>query len=211
MKSLIVGCSITHGSELISDVYHPLNVEHTYANKLSKHLGFEPNNIAIPGNSNESIFHEAVENLKGHDLLIVGWTSLFRETWINENKNYYFNPNWGCVTDDLTMQDVFVEIRKQVKFVSSDRNMLSELQEYHRLLNLYKFNDTLLTQRVVHYRECLKTLCKHSNIRYIDICLIDNIFNDSVYYNTNQKCRGRHPNKKQHQDIMNLILEFYKI
>jgi len=211
MKSLVVGCSITHGSELVSDIYHPLNVEHTYANKLSRYLGFEPNNIAIPGNSNESIFHEAVENLNGHDLLIVGWTSLFRETWTNKNKSYYFNPTWGCAVDDLTMPDIFVETKNQVKFVSSDNNMLSELQEYHRLLMLYKFNDELLTKRVTHYRECLKALCNRSNIKYIDICLIENIFNDSAFYSTNVNCYGRHPDKKQHQDIMNLILEFYKI
>jgi hypothetical protein len=144
-------------------------------------------------------------------LLIVGWTSLFRETWANKDRSYYFNPNWGCAVDDLTMQDVFVETKKQVKFVSSDKNMLPELQEYHRLLTLYKFNNELLTQRVIHYRKCLKTLCKHSNIRYIDLCLLDNIFNDNIFYDVNVNCGGYHPDKKQHQDIMNLLLEFYKI
>ena len=127
MKSLIVGCSITHGSELVSDTYHPDNVKNTYANLLSDEIGYLPNNIAIPGNSNERIFHDAVSNLHGHDLLIVGWTSLVRESWHDSGLDYFFNPNWACATDDLTMSSVWVE-DSPIKTVSSRKNLIDDLK-----------------------------------------------------------------------------------
>ena len=118
MKSLIVGCSSTHGSETVSPVYNLDNTKHSWANVLSKKLGYEPDNQAIPGNSNQAIFHTAVEKLENYDLLIVGWSGLFRESWKYDNKNYFFNPQWACCVDDISMQDVYVKESVDATIVS---------------------------------------------------------------------------------------------
>lgn len=210
MKSLIVGCSITHGSELVSDTYHPDNVINSYANLLSNELGYLPNNIAIPGNSNDRIFHDAVSNLLGYDLLIVGWTSLVRESWRNCDLDYFFNPNWACATNDLTMSSVWVEYQP-IKTVSSDKHLINELQIYHKFAMLYKSDQNELMKKIHNYRVCLKNLCLSNNIKFIDICLIDHLFEDCYFFDVIKECNGRHPNKEQHLYIKDQVKKKYTL
>lgn len=206
-KSLIVGCSITHGSELISDVYDPRNVEHTYANGLSKYLGYEPNNIAIPGNSNEGIFHDAVKHLSGHNLLIVGWTSLNRESWTNGHEWYFFNTNWGCMTNDLGLNDIFVKQYGNLTLVSSEESKFDDLRLHHKMIAMHKFGSDQLLEKLMHYRQSLKALCQVSGISYIDLSLIEKI-NDICCHRVSGP---NHPNKEEHQKIMNSIVNYYNL
>lgn len=209
MKSLIVGCSITHGSELTADTYHPENVTNTYANLLSAELGYIPNNIAIPGNSNERIFHDAVENLSGHDLLMVGWTSLVRESWHNFDLDYFFNPYWACATNDLTMSSVWVN-STAVKIVTSDKCLFKDLKDYHKFLVNHKSDRSELSKKINHYRLTLRNLCQNLGVRYIDTCFLDPLFDDCYFHDTNAICHGKHPNREQHVFIKDQIKKTVK-
>lgn len=194
MKSLIVGCSSTHGSDTVSPVYNPANTQYSWANVLSKLLGYDPDNRAIPGNSNLAIFHLAAEQLQNYDLLIVGWTSLARESWKNENQQYFFNPKWACCVEDISMPDVWVKEKSGVTAVSDQQNMLDMLQEHVEFLTRYKFDIAQLEAQALNYRRCLQALCQQHGVRYIDANIIEPIFSDVPTIN----CPG-HPSIKQHR------------
>jgi len=202
MKSLIVGCSSTHGCDTVSSWYNLENCQHSWANLLSQQLGYEPDNQAIPGNSNEAIFHLAVEQLKNYDLLIVGWTGLHRETWSCEGKNYFFGPIWTCCVEQSGKDYVQTQEYAGVTAVSDQPEMLDIIHAQHKFLFTHKFDRKEQLKKVMNYRHCLKTLCQANNVRYIDANVIEQIFPDVP---TVDNSSGRHPTCQQHEDFAKLL------
>ena len=204
MRSLIVGCSSTHGSDTASPVYHIDNTNHSWANVLSKELGYEPDNQAIPGNSNQAIFHSAMEKLLDYDLLIVGWTGLARESWKYHNKNYFFTPNWACCVEDISMKDIYVKELSDANIVSDQEVMLELLQAHHRFLLTHKFEFNEQKKKVNHYRTCLQMMCNANGVRYIVVNIhIERPFEDAP----SLKKLLRHPNIDEHREFAKQILE----
>jgi hypothetical protein len=202
MKSLILGCSSTHGSDTVSPVYNLDNTKHSWANVLRGKLGYVPDNQAIPGNSNQAIFHTAMEKLEEYDLLIVGWTSLARESWSYGNKNYFFNPRWACCVEDISMKDVYVKELSDTIIVSDQEAMLEILLDQHRFLITHKFDLDQQLKKVRHYRTCLQMMCKTNKVRYIDANLIDPIFSDAPRLKT----QG-HPTINEHYKFAEQLLQ----
>lgn len=202
MKSLILGCSSTHGSDTVSPVYNLDNTKHSWANVLSEKLGYVPDNQAIPGNSNQAIFHTAIEKLEKYDLLIVGWTSLARESWRYGNKNYFFNPRWACCVEDISMKDVYVKELSDTTIVSDQEAMLEILLDQHRFLITHKFDLDQQLKKVRHYRTCLQMMCKTNGVRYIDANIIDPIFSDAPRLKT----QG-HPTINEHYKFAEQLLQ----
>jgi hypothetical protein len=200
MKSLIVGCSSTHGSETASPVYDIANTKHSWANLLSTQLGYEPDNQAIPGNSNQAIFHLAMEKLQDYDLLIVGWSGLARESWVHNNKNYFFNARWACCVDDISLNDIYVKESCESTVVSDQEHLLKTLDIHRRFLIEHKFDLDQMRRKVYHYRTCLQTMCKSLGVRYIDANIIEKIFHDVP-----SLILGRHPDIQEHQQFAALM------
>lgn len=203
MKSLIVGCSSTHGSETVSPVYNLNNTKHSWASVLSEKLKYVPDNQAIPGNSNQAIFHTAMENLENYKLLIVGWTGLQRESWRHDNKNYFFNAHWGCCVEDLSMKDIYVKKSSDATIVSDQEIMLEILDEQRRFLVTHKFDSDEQIKKVNHYRTCLKMMCQNKGVKYIDANIIEKIFNDAP----SLKVQNRHPTINEHYMFAEQILQ----
>lgn len=89
MKVVSVGCSFTAG----------VGVEHSqnYTTKLAEKLNCQFENYGEAGHSNQYIFRKTIELLKNwnsDDILIVQWTSPFREEIIT-NEGYLFYPPWS--------------------------------------------------------------------------------------------------------------------
>ena len=200
MKSLIVGCSSTHGSDIASPVYNIENTKHSWANVLSTQLGYEPDNQAIPGNSNQAIFHLAMEKLQHYDLLIVGWTGLARESWKYGNKNYFFTPNWACCVEDISMKDIYVKELSNATIVCDQETMSELLLDQHRFLITHKFDLDQQLKKVHHYRTCLQTMCRALGVKYIDANIIEQIFHDVPSLRLR-----RHPTVQEHQDFARLV------
>ena len=179
MKSLILGCSSTHGSDTVSPVYNIDNTKYSWANILSEKLGYVPDNQAIPGNSNQAIFHSAMEKLENYDLLIVGWTTLARESWKFNNKNYFFNAIWACCVEDISMKDIYVKESSDATIVSDEEFMLEILDSQRRFLITHKFDFGEQKKKATHYRTCLQMMCKIHGVRYIDANISEVIFKDS--------------------------------
>jgi hypothetical protein len=205
MKSLIVGCSSTHGSETVSPVYNIDNTKYSWANVLSEKLGYEPDNQAIPGNSNQAIFHCAVEKLKNYDLLIVGWTSLARESWTYDNKHYFFNAKWACCVEDISMKDIYVKESLDATVVSNQESLLETLNAQRRFLIEHKFDLVQQAKKVHHYRTCLRVMCQMHGIRYIDANILGTLFKDAPSLKI-----MRHPTRDEHCEFAEQILETLK-
>jgi hypothetical protein len=203
MKSLIVGCSSTHGSDTASAVYDIRNTQYSWANLLSQQLGYEPDNQAIPGNSNQAIFHTAIEKLTEYNLLIVGWTGLARESWHYENSNYFFTPNWACSVEDISMKDVYVKKHQEITAVSDREYMLDVLCNQWQFLFLHKMDKKEQLKKVIDYRTALRAVCQQAGVRYIDANIVETIFTDTLTMRTKQG----HPTIQEHKKFVeNLLL-----
>jgi hypothetical protein len=205
MKSLIVGCSSTHSSETVSPVYNIENTKHSWANVLSEKLGYDPDNQAIPGNSNQDIFHRAVEKLHNYDLLIVGWTGVARESWIYDNKHYFFNAKWACCVEDISFKDIYVKETSDATIVSDQQSMLEILDAQRRFLIEHKFDLTQQAKKMHHYRTCLQTMCQANGVRYIDANILGTVFKDAPSLKI-----MRHPTRDEHYEFAEQILETLK-
>jgi hypothetical protein len=181
-------------------VYNIENTKHSWANVLSTQLGYEPDNQAIPGNSNQAIFHLAMEKLQHYDLLIVGWTGLARESWKYGNKNYFFTPNWACCVEDISMKDIYVKELSNATIVSDQEAMLEILLDQHRFLITHKFDLDQQLKKVHHYRTCLQTMCRALGVKYIDANIIEQIFHDVPSLRLR-----RHPTVQEHQEFAALV------
>ena len=202
MKSLILGCSSTHGSDTVSPVYNTKNTKHSWANVLSEKLGYVPDNQAIPGNSNQAIFHSAIEKLENYDLLIIGWTTLARESWKSDNKNYFFNANWACCVEDISMKDIYVKELSDATIVSDEEFMLEILDSHRRFLITHKFDLNEQMKKVNHYRTCLQMMCKIHGVRYIDANIHGILFKDAPSLRT-----IGHPTIDEHRKFAEQMLE----
>lgn len=196
---------MTHASETVSPVYNIDNVEHSWANVLSEQLGYDPDNQAIPGNSNQAIFHSAMEKLQNYNLLIVGWTSPTRESWKYRNKHYFFNPSWACCVEDISLKDIYVKESSDATIVSDQESMLEILDAQRRFLIDHKFNLVEQVKQVNHYRICLQTMCKANGIRYIDANVIGNLFPDAPSLKI-----LRHPTIDEHRKFAEQVLATLK-
>ena len=194
MRSLIVGCSSTHGSDTVSPVYDPANTQYSWANILSQLLGYEPDNRAIPGNSNQAIFHLAAQELHRYDLLVVGWTSLARESWRTADRQYFFNPNWACCVQDITMPDVWVRERAGVTAVTDQECLLEMLHEHVEFLIRHRFDTDQLQHEAQNYRRSLQALCQVQGVRYIDANIVGTVFPDAPSINCSV-----HPTRDEHR------------
>ena len=76
MTLLAFGCSVAHGTEIVAPGNSKLNIPYSYPALVAKHLGVDCVNHAFCGNSNENIFHEALDTIPQHETVtavVIGW------------------------------------------------------------------------------------------------------------------------------------------
>jgi len=218
------GCSVTHGTELVTVTVSDENIALSYPNRIAIKLGKECKNYSIPGNSNECIFHnfmEIIPKVTDIDLIIVGWTSIIREVWYADGRYWQILPWWCSTTTDLTKSFNYIKnptcpgLNISDPQIGSDNpEYLDDLGQWYMLLTKYKWNTNEYIKKRNHYVTAIRTYCNIHNLKLIETCWSENI--DGVAININnilspQRDKERHPNKEDHQNIANAIIDYYKL
>ena len=219
MKKLIVtGCSVTHGTELV-DNYSPENIRLSYSQVIADKLNCDLVNVALPGGSNEYIFHSALECLsKYSDIhsLIVAWTFPDRLHWYYGGRHWFFNPSWGSTSRRLS-NNMHVKKINGVTITSDIECYLDTVELQHRILVDHYFTDNNLTtdhlnEKTKHYSQALSAVCHSRQIQLIEVDAAMNYFLDVFRFESlglSYIREQRHPNKEEHRIIAEKILETY--
>ena len=216
------GCSVTHGVETATSQASEENVMHSYPAKIAVSLGKECENHAIPGNSNEYIFHnfmEVITKATDIDLVIIGWTSPIREVWHAHGRYWQMLPCWCSTTEDITKPYEYVK-KSSPSFSEIDPQAVCDKQEYlndldqlYKLLTKHKWDETEYIKNRQHYITAVRSYCFEKNIKLIETYWYDKI--DGVEIDLKQVGpwynERRHPNIQEHIDIANLIIKHYNL
>jgi hypothetical protein len=222
---LAFGCSVTHGAELVVAHTDERNIPFSYPGQIAQKLNLECENWAFCGNSNENIFHTALDTIPKHDnitAVIVGWTSAIREVWKCEGRYWQFIPSWCYTNGDidkpvLFLKDPEVNSPESPRICSDKEEYIQVLEDVYNMLMRYKFDIEEYTKKRNNYILALRTYCKNSNINLIETSWsdpIDGIDIDLSKVGTWMDQNNhpiRHPNKEEHEMIANLIIDRYKL
>jgi hypothetical protein len=216
------GCSVTHGVETATAQASEGNIIHSYPARIAIKLGKSCENHAIPGNSNEFIFHnfmEVIPYATDIDFVIVGWTSPIREVWYANGRYWQMVPCWCATTEDITKPYSYVK-KSRPSFSELDPQTVCDKQEYlddldqlYKLLTKHKWDEVEYLKNRQHYITSVRAYCQVNNIKLIETTWYDaidgidiNMTSVSPWYN-----ELRHPNKEEHQLIADLIIRHYEL
>lgn len=216
---LTSGCSITHGSELFHPFYHVNNMIDAYPSLIAQDLGLESCNLALPGASNQYIFHSLVDHIrKNQDItaVIVAWTFPDRFYWRHEKRHWFFNSSWACTTENLEDSGNFQKHQNNVCVTTDRKDLLDELLCLHRHLveNYFSidFYQGYSNQNTQHYSYLLDVLCQSKNIKLVQVDAAKN-YNLDIWRFEMLKLgyipEKRHPNAQEHRIIADYILSNY--
>jgi len=206
------GCSVTHGSELVTAGLDTENVFFAFPNILANSLSLKCINLALPGSSNENIFHNTIKTIYENNeiILIVCWSTLVRETWKRFNETFSVNISWGSATIGDQKQKVFYDEKNNVSAVNKD--YLEDLSNYVKFFKKYKTDHHYYEKKLKNYSKIIRDLCNNKKIKLIEL-QYTKILNDCIDISNVGKWfnEARHPNKNEHQEIGNLIYNnFFK-
>jgi hypothetical protein len=205
------GCSVTHGSDLVSKGQDPLNSLNAYPGLIAKELGLRSINKAVPGTSNEFIFNSVLETIysENNPMILVGWTTLVREAWKNDDSVFTFNINYGSENFKSGKQDSYYYDSKNNVGSFREEN-LHDMAEYLKFFSKHKIDENQYRSKLYHYSKVINDLCEHKNITLIETCFDGEL--DCLNLSTigNWIAEGRHPVVEEHKMIADLVLSKYK-
>jgi hypothetical protein len=143
-QALILGCSHAYGSEMFPYSKDPRN--HSYPAIIAKELGYEINNLSIPGGSNDAMFRIYEEYKQPVDLVIACWSGCNRsETWHDDTKQWQILVPGLDPKKEKIKDTEFLEYRKQwIMFHTDDR-----VGRLNKIKNILAVN-SLATQPVIN-------------------------------------------------------------
>ena len=202
---LVSGCSVTHGTELYNTWIHPNNVELSFSKKLADKLDCDLNNVALPAVSNEYIFHSIVKNLNTeHNIhsVIVVWTGPGRLYWRTGDRHYFFLGNFASSMCDL---ENFIMHEKSINncwFTGDSDHIVDRISSAHSFFVTDFFDHDRELAQLENYKFCIQSICDQTKIPFISLEWTD--INIGSWLE-----EARHPNRKEHSQIADLILEKY--
>jgi len=220
MTILAFGCSVAHGTEIAALGNSQKNIPFSYPALVAKYLGVECVNLSFCGNSNENIFHTALETIPNyHDRItavMVGWTSVEREVWQSSGRTWQFIPSWSATTTNI-----WKTFRQHTPRTDSTPQLCADLAEYmpvldsiYKMLIKYKFDTEIYTKKRNNYISALRSYCVTNNIKLIETCWSDKITGVDV----NLGLIGdwypamlRHPNADEQKLFAEQIIKHYKL
>jgi hypothetical protein len=226
MTILAFGCSVAHGAETVYPYTHEENIPFSYPGIVSQKLNVECENWAFCGNSNENIFHTALETIPKYEKItavIIGWTSPVREVWKCEDRYWQFIPSWCYTNDDLLKPISFYKEPKintptTPRVCSDQEEYVSVLEKFYDMLMRYKFDRIEYTKKRNNYVLALRTYCKSNNIKLIETFWSNSAEDEDVEGVTVDLSEvgpwldeGRHPTKEEHELIAKMIIGHYKL
>jgi hypothetical protein len=219
MTLLAFGCSVTHGAEIAALGNSKENIPYSYPSLVAKHLGVDCVNQAFCGNSNENIFHEALDTIpqyKDITMVVVGWTSIEREVWHCDNRIWQFIPRW-CATS-TGVWDPYIYIvpasGKIPKKCADKEEYLPALDDIYKLLVEYKFDYDVYCKKRDNYVRALRSYCKLKNITLLETCWADNLDGHAVNIGSIGDwfpAMQRHPTAEEHQLFAAKIINYYEL
>lgn len=225
MKTIYAfGCSVTHGADLVSINASEENVMLSYPVKIAQRLNLQCENWAIPGNSNENIYHNFMDMIptvehKDISFVIVGYTAPIRETWKSNGRYWQMIPCWCSTTTDLTKPYGYVRDPKprwsetSPRVVSDNELFVDDLDQMYKLFSKHRWDEEEYTKKRTNYITGIRAYCKLHNIKLIETRWhgpIDGIEIDLTCVSSwlNQM---RHPNREEHEKIADMIIGHYKL
>lgn len=225
MKTIYAfGCSVTHGSDLATVNASEENVMGSYPVKIAQALNLECENWAIPGNSNENIFHNFMDTIPNTDpddiaFVIVGWTSPIRELWKCDGRTWHFIPGWCASLIDITKP--FTKVRDpkprwteiNPRMVSDGEEYLDLLESQYEFLAKYKWDLTEYTKKRLNFIRSVRSYCVTKNIKLIETQWYDSIPGIEIDLTSVGPWHNelRHPNKDEHIAIAEMIIKHYNL
>jgi hypothetical protein len=218
MTVLAFGCSVTHGAEIAALGNSKDNIPFSYPALVAKYLGVDCVNQAFCGNSNENIFHGAIDTIPQYDnitAVIVGWTSIEREVWQCDGRTWQFIPSWCATTKNVWKPFIWIEPRSgtQPQRCADKQEYIQVLDNIYEFLIKYKFDSTVYSKKRDNYISTLRAYCKTNNIKLIETCWSDviaetvNIGAIGTWYPAMQ----RHPNADEQKMFAEQIINHYKL
>jgi len=219
MTILAFGCSVTHGLETATLGNSKDNLSFSYPALVADYLGVDYINFAITGNSNENIFHEALETIPKYNnitAVIVGWAADVREVWKCDGRTWQFNPGWAGTSLDLFKPYRFVKetLNPTVRCCASTESYIPIIENLHEILSKYKFDPTEYAKKRNNYIKSFKAYCSVNNIKLIETCWerpIEGAINIGKIGTWCSSPGNRHPNKDEHKSMAEEIIRHYKL
>ena len=142
------GCSVTHGSDLVHTGISDENIAFSFTGLLANMLSLPFSNSALPGNSNEGIFHNAIDSIYENDsiAIIVCWTTPVRETWARLDETFCVNIGWANASVGNNTQKVFYDEKNNVSAIRED--YLADMAEYLKFFRKYKTDDGYYIKKI---------------------------------------------------------------
>jgi hypothetical protein len=128
-------------------------------------------------------------------------------------------PCWCSTTEDITKPYGYVkkstpswdELDPQA--VCDKQEYLSDLDQLYKLLTKHKWDEQEYIKNRQHYITAIRSYCQVKNIKLIETVWYDQI--DGVNINMTSVSswvnERRHPNKKEHELIADLIIKQYNL
>jgi hypothetical protein len=219
MTLLAFGCSVTHGTEIAALGNSKDNLSFSYPALVAKHLGVDCVNHAFCGNSNENIFHEALEHIpKCNNItaVIVGWAADVREVWKCDGRTWQFNPGWGGTSLDLFKPYRFIQetLDPTLRCCASTESYIPIVENLHEILTRYKFDPIEYAKKTNNYINSLKAYCSVNNIKLIETCWerpIKGAINIGKIGTWFPSADNRHPTKDEHRLMAEEIIRHYEL
>jgi hypothetical protein len=142
--TVFVGCSFTKGEGLVGEKTSP----DLWVNRLYQSVGPLKEttliNLAEGGNSNETIFHDAVRSLASSPkYLFVVWT-IFPRFWINPSIELYNTPqHWGPATElfDINLH----RVTYSKKYLTDIKNRFFDLiHDHYEIVKILEYSQTII-------------------------------------------------------------------
>lgn len=219
-KLLVSGCSITHGSELHHPFYHTANIEKSYPALVAKKIDFEFENLAVPGASNEYIYHSLVNSIRksAPHTVLAAWTFTDRMHWQHSGRHWFFAGSWSATFKDFENSGQFQKKSSGAYFSADQENLLDPLELAHRFLIQHYFDPSEflftseLIEKLADYSYSLRSICQANNINLIEIDAANN-YGLNIKRLENLKLnyiqQNRHPNQQEHELIADFIVKNY--
>lgn len=207
-RLIAFGCSVTHGCELVSGAYHPDNIQNSYPNLLAQDLGIECDNRAIPGASNDYIFHDALSHDTQDAIVLVCWTSLVREYWVNEGLHWFFIPNWGACFRELKHDTVEVHPRNS-KIVTDDVDLLDATADYYEFFMRHKTDADAYKKKIQNFHDSLQAVMAARSTPVIELSCIYTQLPGVESIDGEWTRWGRHPDLAEHRAIADRLRQKY--
>ena len=219
MTILAFGCSVTHGTEIAAPGNSKDNIPYSYPALVAKHLGVDCDNRAFCGNSNENIFHEAMDTVPQYEqvtAVVVGWTSVEREVWHCDKRLWQFIPSWcGTSTSAWQPYTCIVSGSGTAPQKCADKEeYMPALDNIYNLLISYKFDYEVYRQKRDNYVRALRSYCKLKNIMLLETCWSDNLDGHAVNIGSIGNWfpeMKRHPSAKEQQLFADKIIKHYEL